>query len=337
MRNALVRNPILNFEMFEWICTLQRYNLPKHLLTRYMNFKPNEFFIGLVEFITILLPGAVLMLIVLYAEKGHPSQENHFLYQYALSEETSTIFWVFFTFSSFGLGYFLSSVASGLDHLYDMIRKQIYPYEENLRHSFKSLSGNQKIKYVEIYENKLKRESKKEEIIKELPEKEKSFEGFKIQYTGNFFRRLLFFFFELEFTLKMDESFEQAKRILEQQPPAVRKASNVFKWASTILEAQYPAINDQATRIMAASKFFRSMVVVSFVFFLLQILNQSPFSFWVINCIILVFSFREYIVQRQKCLQKTYQSIVSLSCYEKPSAEIAHESSGEKVKFADPT
>lgn len=98
-----------------------------------MDFKPNEFFIGLVEFITILLPGAMLTLIVLLVETNHPVQANYVLYQYAFSNDTNIIFWVAIIFSSFGLGYFLSSIASGLDPLYDAIRKQFYPYEEDLR------------------------------------------------------------------------------------------------------------------------------------------------------------------------------------------------------------
>lgn len=48
-----------------------------------MDFKPNEFFIGLVEFITILLPSVILTLIVLLEETKHPLQADHASYQYA--------------------------------------------------------------------------------------------------------------------------------------------------------------------------------------------------------------------------------------------------------------
>ncbi len=110
-----------------------------------MSFKPNEFFIGLVEFITILLPGAVLAFIVLLVEANHPVQTGHALYQYAFNDDKKIIFWVVVIFSSFGLGYFLSSIASGLDPLYDAIRKQFYPYDEDLRERFnyKCLSKKQ--------------------------------------------------------------------------------------------------------------------------------------------------------------------------------------------------
>jgi len=56
-----------------------------------MNFKPNEFFIGLVEFVTILLPGAVMALIILVVEANLSVKGNHVMYQYAFSEDTELI------------------------------------------------------------------------------------------------------------------------------------------------------------------------------------------------------------------------------------------------------
>jgi hypothetical protein len=284
-----------------------------------MDFKPNEFFIGLVEFITILLPGAVLAFLFLLIEKSHPVQENHLLFEYALSAETVIIFWVFFIFSSFGFGYFLSSTASGLDTVYDMIRKQIYPYEEILERDFKfdCLSDKQQKNYIDVYKNDLLNKAKKECMKQpeeiELDDKKMTYEGYKIRYKKNIIRRIFHLFFELEYEIKMDESYGEAKAILLKQPKAVQNASNAFKWASIVLQAAYPVISEQTTRIMAASKFFRSMVIVMFIFLLLQSLNQIPDDFWRFNFLILIFSFREYIVQRQKCLQRTYQSIVTLA------------------------
>ncbi|MBL0136049.1 MAG: hypothetical protein IPP79_19745 [Chitinophagaceae bacterium] len=63
---------------------------------------------------------------------------------FAFSEDTTIIFWVLIVFSSFGLGYFLSSIASGLDPLYDWIRKQFSPYNEDLEKGF-FISGIQMI------------------------------------------------------------------------------------------------------------------------------------------------------------------------------------------------
>lgn len=293
-----------------------------------MDFKPNEFFIGLMEFITILLPGAILAIIVLLVEANHPVQINHALFQYAFSDDTRIIFWVAIIFSSFGLGYFLSSIASGLDPLYDAIRKQFYPYDEDLseRFNYNCLSEKQKKEYLRIYEQSLivrkKKECAKEDIVSELTEKERLFEGYKIKFTNNYLRRLLAIIFKLDFKIKIDRSYEEARKILNTQPESVRNATDTYKWAGTVLEAHYPAISEQATRIMSASKFFRSMVIVSFIFLVLQLFGQISFSFWQINLLILVLSFREYIVQRQKSVQKTYQSIVTLTYFKKETTEI---------------
>lgn len=292
-----------------------------------MDFKPNEFFIGLVEFITILLPGAVLALIVLLVEANHPVQVNHPLYQYVFSDDTKIIFWVAIIFSSFGLGYFLSSIASGLDPLYDAIRKQFYPNDEDLnrRFNYNCLPEKKKKEYLEIYEQSLidrkKKECLKEDITTKLTEKEKLFEGYKIKFTKNYFRKLLALIFKLDYKITIDRSYEEARKILNTQPEAVRNATNTYKWAGTVLEAHYPAIGEQATRMMSASKFFRSLVVVSFIFLALQLFGQISFSFWQINLLILVLSFREYIVLRQKSVQKTYQSIVALTYFKKESTE----------------
>jgi len=293
-----------------------------------MDFKPNEFFISLVEFITILLLGAVLALIVLMVEANHPMEDNHLLYQYAFTESTSILFWVAIIFSSFGLGYFLSSIASGLDPLYDAIRKQFYPHDEDLRQRFKysCLLAKQKKDYLRIYERSLilqkKKECPKEEKVSELTEEKKLFEGFKIKFLKNIFRILLSIIIKLDHKIKIDKSYEEARKILNTQPEAVRNATNTYNWANTVLEAHFPAISEQATRIMSAFKFFRSMVVVSFIYLVLQLSHQIAYSFWQINLLILLLSFREFIVQRQKSVQKTYQSIVVLTYYKNSNSEV---------------
>lgn len=292
-------------------------------VTKSMNFKPSEFFIGLVEFISILLPGAVLTMVFLAIEYQHPLQSEHHLFKYALSDEFKIIFWVIFIFSSFGLGYFLSSVASGLDPFYDFIREQTYPYEEDLKRKFHSKSPEERQRYFSIYEDSLKKPGVSDD--ENLTDEEKSFTGFKMAFSNNFIRKLLGLIFKLQFRVKIDYSYEETRKLLNAQPLAVRKANNAFKWAITILEAHYPSINEQAVRTMAASKFFRSMVIVSFIFLVLQLARQIPDTLWGFNALVLLLSFREYFVQRQKSVLKTYQSIVTLAYFNKESFSLPKE------------
>lgn len=278
-----------------------------------MNFKPSEFFIGLVEFISILLPGAVLTMLFLALEYQHPLNLEHRLFEYALLDDFEVIFWVTLVFTSFGLGYFLSSIASGLDPIYDFIREQTYPYEEDLLRKFNSKSPEERKRYLTTYGNVAEKTG--QVAAGQLTDNEKSFIGFKITFSNNFIRKLLGLIFKLQFKVKIDYSYEETRRLLNAQPLAVSKANNAFKWAITILEAHYPAINEQATRLMAASKFFRSMVIVSVIILVLQLARQIPDTLWGFNVLVLLLSFREYFVQRQKSVLKTYQSIVTLAYF----------------------
>lgn len=279
-----------------------------------MNFKPSEFFIGLVDFISILLPGAVLTMVFLVFEYNHPAQPGHALFEFALRDDFQVIFWVTFIFTSFGLGYFLSSAASGLDYFYDVIRRQIYPYGEDLSDKFRRKNAIERQHYLDIYEGSLQEPGA---IIDErLTEEEKMFHGYKIVYARNVARKLLALLFKLKLEVRVDYSYEETRKLLNAQPASVAKANNAFKWAITVLEAYFPTINELSTRMMAASKFFRSMVIVSLIFLVLQATHQIATNFWGINLTILLLSFREYFVQRQKSVSKAYQSIVTLTHFD---------------------
>lgn len=282
-----------------------------------MDFKPNEFYLNLVEFITVLLPGAVMATILLSWEAtGCPKG----LYQYAFETDKSIAFWIAFVFASFGLGYFLSSVASGLDHVYDEVRKQVYPYEEDLAKRFGKTSDKKRSAFAAMYEKQREEMQKKGGLPEEnppLPKDHTQWEGFKIAYLGSGFRKALLFFFELDTHVKIEMSYTEVRKIMASQPKAVQNASNAFKWAIIILESQYPAIGEQVIRLMAASKFFRSLVVVSLLFLLLQVTHQIQTTYWQHNLVLLVLSFREYVVHRQKSIQKAYQSLVTLLLYRK--------------------
>lgn len=274
-----------------------------------MDFKPNEFFIGLVEFITILLPGALLSFVLLMVEACHPIQKGGKLYKYAFNPETDFVFWVAFVFTSFGAGYFLNSFASGLDPLYDSVRKQYGPYNEELEKSFREKHSRKEGKIAGLHPP----------TPGSAPAQ--TLEEFKISYANKPFRKVLAVIFKLTPKVKIDESHEQVHKILKTQDEAVRKASNAFKWAGTVLEAHYPVISEQATRLMAASKFFRSIVILCLFIALLQLPGLIQRTLWEFNLVIMLLSFREYIVLRQKSVQKTYQSIVTLTYYQKSNTE----------------
>jgi ADP-ribose pyrophosphatase YjhB (NUDIX family) len=84
-----------------------------------MNFEPQNLFIGLIDFFSVLMPGAILTYLM-----------KSFLGSRFLGNEyggiSGTEGWVVFLFSSYLLGHFIFLVGSRLDKLYDAIRKATY-------------------------------------------------------------------------------------------------------------------------------------------------------------------------------------------------------------------
>jgi hypothetical protein len=85
-----------------------------------MNFKPSDFFIGLVDFFSILLPGAILTYLQL--------DFLNMLLNGVFNNEESTKFTFAFLISSFVIGHFVYALGSLLDiYFYDGVRKLFYP------------------------------------------------------------------------------------------------------------------------------------------------------------------------------------------------------------------
>lgn len=81
-----------------------------------MNFEPQKFFIGLIDFFSILLPGA--MLTYLTMDNLGPRLLGT---RYCTLAGTEA--WMVFLFSSYLLGHFIFLLGSWLDEVYDLIRK----------------------------------------------------------------------------------------------------------------------------------------------------------------------------------------------------------------------
>ena len=254
-----------------------------------MNYKPSELFIGLVDFISVILPGSLFTAILLGLDASHAIYGTTGLYTY-YKGDTSIAFWVAFIFVSFGAGHFLNSIASGIDGFYDGIRKQLFPYKENITENY----------------NKLK------------DRKDITFENYFEKFKSNIFRKSGHFFFELEpevFSngIKIEESYEVALILRNDHIGEKRKATNVYKWSQALLDSYFPAVAEQVNRSMAVSKFFRSLILVSLLFISFRIVGCLPDSLplW-LGVVLLVLSFREYVVQRQKSVIAAYKGIVSL-------------------------
>ncbi len=82
-----------------------------------MNFDPQKFFIGLTDFFSILMPGAMLTYLGL---RLFPELRNHL----AIPPRDSGEFWMVFLFASYLIGHFSFLIGSRLDSLvYDRLRR----------------------------------------------------------------------------------------------------------------------------------------------------------------------------------------------------------------------
>lgn len=289
-----------------------------------MEFKPNEFFLGLVDFITILLPGALLTGVLLAVDNSHSgwyaTNANKIgpLYCFGLDDGTSVIFWTGFAFTSFGLGYFLSSIASGLDVLSDNIRKELFPYKKLLFKQFLEQEKNKEI--GDNYEDpKLEIEDGKELLVVNngtgtIKIRKSEFDNFCKDFLSNGFRRFFHFLFELKSEVSIDKSLEVVLSLKNSTLGKGESTINAYKWNLLLLETHCPVAAEQINRTMAASKFFRSLVVV-FILLLLflcfGVLPKSDSSLSIVS-ILSIFSFREYIVQRQKSIEMAYKGLITL-------------------------
>jgi len=277
-----------------------------------MDYKPSELFIGLVEFISVILPGSLFTAILLGIDASNPIYNDTELFNY-YKDDTSVVFWVAFIFVSFGVGYFLNSIASGLDWFFDKIRIELFPYKIDI---LKKIMNSEK-----EYKNSLE---KAETLFKDYFE----------EYKSNIFRKTGHFFFETEpevFTdgIKIEKSYEAAFPLKIKHLIESSDAINVYKWSQAILDTYFPAVAEQVNRSMAVSKFFRSLVLVSFLFIIFRLAGWLPDTIpWWPGVVLLILSFREYVVQRQKSIQAAYKGIVTLF-HTSENLKIIAEDSGE--------
>jgi ABC-type multidrug transport system fused ATPase/permease subunit len=86
---------------------------------------------------------------------------------------------------------------------------------------------------------------------------------------------------------------------------------NAFKWSSALLLAKQPAMFAAVERLMAASKFFRSMVVVLCLAALLFAF-QGGFIGAIVAFSFAVISLFNYIRQREKAVEAAYQYVITV-------------------------
>ncbi len=86
---------------------------------------------------------------------------------------------------------------------------------------------------------------------------------------------------------------------------------NAFKWSCAVLLAQQPAMYAAVERFMAASKFFRSMIVV-FCLAALIFICQGHIVLSIVAVAFAVISLFNYIRQRDKAVEAAYHYVITI-------------------------
>ena len=87
-----------------------------------------------------------------------------------------------------------------------------------------------------------------------------------------------------------------------------RKVINAFKWSCGWLLKHHPPMYDEVERVMAESKFFRSMVLVSVIAGFIMIGSHPPLTIPLF--ILSLFSLVRYLTQRKKSINMAYEYII---------------------------
>lgn len=90
-----------------------------------MGYKPEDFFVGVVDFFAVLLPGALLSFKLVDFARAHVFGKT------LPSLQGEAQGWVAFAFASYLLGHFIFLAGSYLDPLYDRLRRRFVPKEKD--------------------------------------------------------------------------------------------------------------------------------------------------------------------------------------------------------------
>jgi hypothetical protein len=246
--------------------------------------KLSDFYVGVVDFFAVLLPGALLCFLF----------GDSFLWHRIFAPVFPDIQegiqqWAVFILASYLLGHFVFLVGSNLDYAYDFLiglaeiqkgtRQEPQELEEETQETQKgSDKENSKSSFQDLL---LKREA--------------------IRNSRDRIRRLLITSSDPAELRNCVDTFRRERLSNVGAPDVI----NNVQWARTHILLRYPDVAVELQRLEADSKFFRSLVVVLSIVSITALIEAA----WLASaaCIILtVLSFWGYLKRRWKSVSQTY-------------------------------
>jgi len=240
-----------------------------------MNFEPKNFFVGLMDFFSVLLPGSMVAFHLGQRLNEMRCSLNHFLLE--VIDLKGTEGWVVFLSFSYLLGQFMFLIGSTLDgFVYEPIRNGTDQRQSAFAKKWKNLTSFQRValRYLSPIQKWLARR-----LIKEISDKaEIAVSTLRKEYLGH---------------LKNQDSIKN------------------YQWCKARLSLEYPVAISEVQRFEAHSKFFRALV---FPLFLLMMYQFVSFEWWagIIFALLLLLALMAYITQRIKSVNLAYWYIITL-------------------------
>jgi 8-oxo-dGTP pyrophosphatase MutT (NUDIX family) len=242
-----------------------------------MNFEPQKFFIGMIDFFSVLLPGALLTYVLKEAEGS--------LFSGLIEIPKDAAGWMAFLFLSYLLGHFIFLISSAADKfLYDP----------------------------------LKMRTRQEQSLRLVKGKDLSWK---------IIRGIAFCFFGKGVGSAVRYAEVLRNHYLDRL--GASQAMNAFQWCKARLTLEKPEFIATIQRFEADSKFFRSLLVVLLVFFIMGVLVAyraypkqptdiakgagiaiASFFLWLL-------AFWRYIEQRVKATNQAYGFVITLEAQQK--------------------
>ena len=233
-----------------------------------MDKKPGDFFIGIVNFFAILLPGALLAFCSIDLVRDY-----HAIHP-LVSEKTLAIIngeaqkWVAFIIASYLLGQFISLLGSFLDKVYGVVLNFF------LRKTKGKSDSNSKFWNRKWHENEL----------------------LYLAATG---------IKESHANINVGHLYVLSAEKL--------KTVNTFQWAKANTQLRFPEAVSEIHRLEADQKFFRGVVVILIIIFMLQLFKyELDLVEFVVLVTALLLSFWRYVDQRRKSTALAYIYLIAM-------------------------
>ena len=163
--------------------------------------KPNDFFVGIIDFFAILLPGACGVAIL------EPLFTKHFLDEIISLPQSSVGLWALFMVLSYFLGHLIFLTGSSLDWFYNKVREKFNPYtNESAYHCASELRKN----ILNELENQATNTFQWSRAILTAFFPQAANDIYRLEADSKFFRSLIVIFFMATIILLVREKYLQS-------------------------------------------------------------------------------------------------------------------------------